>query len=399
MRFLFTRESWGWGIVSRESRVPDMKLALLLFDYFPYGGLQRGCFMVAEEAARRGHTINIFTSTWTGDRPRGAEVGVLGRGGWSNIGRNKSFFSRWQARRSGTTFDGVIGFNKMPGLDIYYASDSCYAARIQRLKPVWYRWLSRYRHFHAWEEAVFRRGGATHVLALAETEIPLYRQHYDTEAERFHLLPPGIVRRTESDADQARIRETFRAASGWKSEDKILLLVGSGFRTKGLDRAIRGLEALSPALREKTRLVVVGDDRADGYRWLAGRHDVGDRVEFAGGRPNVYEYLCAADLLVHPAYAENTGNVLLEAMTAGLPVLASGTCGFAGHVQKAGAGKIVGSNESFSQEEFNRVLTEMLSSKNRGEWSRGGLNYAATADLYSRREKAVDLIERLVSRK
>ena len=31
-----------------------MKLAFVLFDYFSFGGLQRGCFMVAIEAARRG---------------------------------------------------------------------------------------------------------------------------------------------------------------------------------------------------------------------------------------------------------------------------------------------------------------------------------------------------------
>ena len=34
-----------------------------------------------------------------------------------------------------------------------------------------------------------------------------------------------------------------------------------------------------------------------------------------------------ADLLIHPAYNENTGTVLLEALVAGLPVLVSAVCG------------------------------------------------------------------------
>lgn len=376
-----------------------MKFALLLFDYFPYGGLQRGCFMVAEEAARRGHDVRIFSGSWSGDRPKEVKVEVPGYSGWTNIARNKSFFQRWQNHQQGVRFDAVIGFNKMPGLDVYYASDSCYAARIRRLKPSWYRWLPRYRHFRKWEEAVFNKGNKTHVLALAETEIPLYQKWYGAESERFHVLPPGIAHRKESDEDRAGIRRKFRATSGWREDENILLLVGSGFRTKGLDRAIRALAALPETLRNRTRLVVVGDDRPGGYKWLSNRHGVGERVEFAGGQPNVYDFLCAADLLVHPAYAENTGNVLLEAMTAGLPVLASGACGFAGHIVKAGAGKIVGTSEGFSQDEFNRTLADMLISSNRPGWSGGGLKYAATTDLYSRREKAVDLIERIVSGK
>jgi UDP-glucose:(heptosyl)LPS alpha-1,3-glucosyltransferase len=127
-----------------------MKLALVLFDYYSFGGLQRGCFMVAEEAERRGHEVKIFAGMWKGDHPKGVAVEVLGNDGWSNVSRNKFFFHRWQARRQGERFDGVIGFNKMPGLDIYYGSDSCYAARLKRLQPTWYRWTPRYRHFRAW---------------------------------------------------------------------------------------------------------------------------------------------------------------------------------------------------------------------------------------------------------
>lgn len=370
-----------------------MKLALVLFDYFPFGGLQRGCFMVAEEAVRRGHDVKFFSGVWSGGQPKGAVVEVLGNDGWSNVSRNRFFFNRWQKRRQDEKFDGVIGFNKMPGLDVYYGSDSCYAARIKRLKPAWYRWMPRCRHFRAWEEVVFRRGAGTHIFTLAETEIPLYRESYDTEPERFHVLPPGLVRRRETEAERADLRHGLRKQAGWRDGELILLFVGSGFRTKGLDRAVRGLAALPEALRTRTRLVVVGDDNPGRYGWLARFLGVNSRVEFLGGRPNVYEFLCAADLLLHPAYAENTGNVLLEAMTAGLPVLASGVCGYAGHVRAACAGRIIGTRDAFSQTEFDRAVAEMLVSPKRAAWRQNGLRYSAATDFYSRREKAVDVIE------
>lgn len=41
------------------------------------------------------------------------------------------------------------------------------------------------------------------------------------------------------------------------------------------------------------------------------------------GRSDIPRFLLGADLLIHPAYNENTGTVLLEALVAGLPVLVS----------------------------------------------------------------------------
>ena len=46
-----------------------MKLGFLLFDYFPYGGLQRDCLKVAGVCAGRGHEVTIFTRTWQGEKP------------------------------------------------------------------------------------------------------------------------------------------------------------------------------------------------------------------------------------------------------------------------------------------------------------------------------------------
>lgn len=54
--------------------------------------------------------------------------------------------------------DRVVGFNKMPGLDVYYAADVCYAEKVAREKGFFYRLTPRYRHFAAFERATFARG-------------------------------------------------------------------------------------------------------------------------------------------------------------------------------------------------------------------------------------------------
>ena len=373
-----------------------MKLGFLLFDYFPYGGLQRDCLKIAGLCAARGHAVTLFTRTWQGERPNNISVELSGRRGFSNVGRNRAWLRQLAATLPVRGLDGLIGFNKLPGLDVYYGSDPCYAAKSERLKSAWHRWLPRHRHFAALEKSVFAPGGPQ-ILLLTPHEIPLYQKFYGTEPERFHILPPGIARREFSEAQRHAAREKIRADHHWPADERLLLLVGSGFRVKGLDRAITALAALPTTLRDQTRLVVIGQNRTGEFELLARRLGVSGRVHFLGGRDDVPDWLLAADLLLHPAYSESAGMILLEALTAGLPVLTTDTCGYALHIVNAGAGIVLPS--PFSQDACNRTLADMLDSEKNSEWRANGLAYAAREDLYSCHERAADLIEEIIRQK
>jgi UDP-glucose:(heptosyl)LPS alpha-1,3-glucosyltransferase len=374
-----------------------MKLGFLLFDYFPFGGLQRDCLKIARLCAARGHDVTMFTRTWQGEQPDDVKVELFGEHGWSNVSRNRAWVKQLERELSARALDGVIGFNKLPGLDVYYGSDPCYAAKVERLKPRWHKWLPRYKHFRSLERAVFERGAKTHALVLTEAEIPHYKEFYQTERERFHVLPPGIERRTFTDEQKLAARDRVRRENGWPATDNLLLLVGSGFRVKGLDRAIRSLAALPKELREHTRLVVVGQNRPGEFELLARTSGVADRVHFLGGRNDVFDFLLAADLLVHPARSEAAGMILLEALTAGLPVAVTDVCGYAFHIATAGAGVVLPS--PFEQAAFDAAVRDMLASTKREEWSRNGLAYAAREDLYSCHQRAVEIIERVIAAK
>ena len=374
-----------------------MKLGFLLFDYFPFGGLQRDCLRIAELCAERGHDVTIFTRTWQGERPARVDVELFGRHGATNVRRNRAWLKQLASALPAQSLDGVIGFNKLPGLDVYYGSDPCYAAKIQRLKAFWFKWLPRYQHFRSLEESVFARGNRAHILVLTEQEIPRYEQFYSTERERFHLLPPGIARRTFTPEQKRQRREELRQGYGWSADEKLLLLVGSGFRVKGLDRAIASLSSLPRELQQGTRLVVIGQNRPTEFELLARKLGVKDRVHFLGGRDDVFDWLLAADLLIHPARSEAAGMVLLEALSAGLPVLATDVCGYAFHIERARGGKLL--SGPFSQIACDAAVREMLASPLRREWSANGVAYAAREDLYSCHQQATEIIERLISAK
>jgi UDP-glucose:(heptosyl)LPS alpha-1,3-glucosyltransferase len=244
---------------------------------------------------------------------------------------------------------------------------------------------------------VFDPTANTEILLIAEAEKARFIHHYGTPEERFHLLPPGIERNRLAPPDAPEIRRALRTEYCLDAGDFMLLLIGSRFRTKGVDRAVKALAALPQSLKERTGLYVVGQDRPDRYLTLARRLGIADKAHFLGGRNDIPRFLLGADLLVHPAYIENTGTVLIEAIAAGLPVLASQVCGYAGYVEQAGAGKLIGL--PFVQEAMNDQLAAMLDRKELAVWQSNALNYARSTDIFSLPEKAADLIEAAGRRK
>ena len=190
-------------------------------------------------------------------------------------------------------------------------------------------------------------------------------------------------------------REQTRAALDLKARDQVMLLVGSGFITKGLDRAIRAVASLQG--RQTGRdicLLVVGQDREDRFRRLSRRLGVQDRVRFLGGRDDVPELLLAADVLIHPARQEAAGIVLLEALVAGLPVITTDVCGYAHHIEAAGAGIVLPA--PFSQAQLDTALQSTLDAGLLASWARRALDYSRQQDLYSMHSTGARLIEDIV---
>jgi len=83
--------------------------------------------------------------------------------------------------------------------------------------------------------------------------------------------------------------------------------------------------------------------------------------------------------------------VLLEALVAGLPVLATAVCGYAHYILEAEAGMVI--PDPFDQQQMDTQLVHMLNDvEARSHWQRQALVFAETADIYSNAERAADLI-------
>lgn len=368
-----------------------MQLAFVLYKYFPFGGLQRDFMRIALECQARGHAIRVYTPIWEGEVPPGFDVRVAPIKAFFNHHRNEKFSAWLAADLARDPVDRVVGFNKMPGLDVYYAADGCYEDKAQTLRaPIYKRW-GRYKHFADYERAVFAPGSKTEILMISEVQQPLFVKHYATPAGRFHLLPPGIAQDRRAPGNAAEIRADFRREFKLSDDDLLLVQIGSGFKTKGLDRSLKALAALPRELKKRTRLIAIGQDDPKPFLLQVKALGLSDQVQILKGRSDIPRFLLGADLLIHPAYNENTGTVLLEAVVSGLPVLVSEVCGYAHYIAEADAGRVVPG--PFEQETCNRMLAEMLANDAaRAKWGANGLAFADSADLYSMPQRAADVI-------
>jgi UDP-glucose:(heptosyl)LPS alpha-1,3-glucosyltransferase len=375
-----------------------VRLALLLFKYFPFGGLQRDFARFAAELQQRGHECRVYCGDWQGDVLPGVQLRHVPVMGTTNVRRDQRYHRWVMADLATDPVDGVIGFNRMPGLDVYYAADPCFLDKALQGRGPWYRLGSRFRHFSRWERAVFDPAAATEILLISASERDKFVRHYHTPPARLHLLPPGVSPDRRAPANATQRRAITRAALGLRDDTHVLLLVGSGFVTKGLDRAIRALASLRVQHPGKRfHLLVAGQDRPGRFGILARRAGVQQQVEFLGGRHDIAELMLAADVLVHPARSEAAGIVLLEALVAGLPVVVTAVCGYAGHIAAADAGIVLPA--PFSQAALEAALARCLDPDFRALCRQHGLAYAAREDLYSMHATGARLIERLVERK
>lgn len=373
-----------------------MHLSFLIYSYFPFGGLQRDFLRVAKECLSRGHNITVYTLSWDGDIPDGINVILVPVSTRNRIKRNKAYIEWVQTALRKRDSSLVIGFNKMPFLDIYFAADPCFMERATEQRGFYYKFTSRYKHFKEYEEAVFAASQRTEVLILSPHQRTAFEKYYPNCGSRLHQAPPGISIDRKVDTIDKKIGTQLRSDLGLSETTKLLLQVGSGFRVKGVDRALIAMAALPKSELENCHYLLIGQDNPDRYLKLARKLGITKQFTVLGGRDDIPRFLAAADLLLHPAYSESAGYMLLEATIAGLPVLTTSTCGYAFHIEQAKSGLVC--SDPFEQSQLNRYLAQMLGNLDTADWSKNGLEYGRQDELYSQASAVADFLEEFLAR-
>ncbi len=109
-----------------------MKLAFCLFKYYAHGGLSRDLVRIVKLCQQRGHQVGIYTMAWNDPIPEDFNVIILPAQGLTNHTRCRNFAQLFVNAIKTKNYDATIGFNRMPGLDIYYICDICYKHSAQK---------------------------------------------------------------------------------------------------------------------------------------------------------------------------------------------------------------------------------------------------------------------------
>ncbi|HEY8184964.1 MAG TPA: glycosyltransferase family 4 protein [Pyrinomonadaceae bacterium] len=198
------------------------------------------------------------------------------------------------------------------------------ASLAEKRRAGYYLWLLNPSNLWVtWRDWWMLRGGRyRRIVAISERVRKQVKQHYRVPDERIVTIPNGI-NLSRYDPSNVKSRAEVRRSFGVSKDVPLLLFVGSQYRLKGLEFAIRALAEMET----KAVLIVIGGDIATPYKKLAERLGVCDRVIFAGARSDLPRIYPAADALVLPTLYETFALVCLEAMASGLPVLATSVGG------------------------------------------------------------------------
>lgn len=193
-----------------------------------------------------------------------------------------------------------------------------------------------------------------HVIVPSGSVRDLLVETYGIRGE-VTVLPTGVNTTHFREGDGSRVRHE----RGW-GDDKVLISVGRLALEKNWETMLEAMPAVLTR-HPAARLVILGggpDEKE--LREKAKELGISEHVEFVGMVPfeSVPDYLHAADLFVFASITETQGLVTLEAMAAGLPVVAVDGTGTADVVRPGQDGLLTENSSATLAEGVLRLLND-----------------------------------------
>ncbi len=201
-------------------------------------------------------------------------------------------------------------------------------------------------------------------------------EHTRRELSAFEGIPESrievVYNGYEADAAPNEHREAVRRSLGIDPAAPVLGSVGRLEWQKGYDLLLAAMPHVLARIPSARAVIVGGGSRESELRAAVRKLGLEGKVVLTGRRRDARRLLPALDLFVMSSNFEGMPIVLLEAMAAGLPVLATPVGGVPEVVKDGVTGRLV---EGRSPERFGRAIAELLSTPDRlaayGQAARG----------------------------
>jgi glycosyltransferase involved in cell wall biosynthesis len=300
----------------------------MVTDYFlprSSGGVERAVFEVARNLVEAGHRVTVLTLRKQGEpaRENMAGIGVVRVPGWDlsgSLGAQVALSAHaWPAiwrELSNGRYDLVHAHS----IFFHVSLVGALLTRIKRLPLVTTAHLGSPEELGgrvAMATSMFERTIGRIILRRSDAVIAVSHAVGDHIAqgmkhrERLHVIPNGV--------DLTRFKPTSLSHEG----PVRAMVVGRLIFNKGPQFVLEAAPRVLASYPE-TRFVFVGDGpMEDELRLDASRRGVAANVEFLGHRDDIPELLSTGAMAVRASLSEGLPLVALEAMAAGLPVIAT----------------------------------------------------------------------------
>lgn len=201
--------------------------------------------------------------------------------------------------------------------------------------PVKKGWGTRFLYTKS-VDAVVAISAGIHATLIA-AEVP---------ASRIRFIPSGVD--TARFALDPVARRQLRQSSGLDAQEPLILATGALVERKGYRTLLQAAYHLKAQARQ-CRYIICGDGESRAaLQAQAVALGLEQDVQFAGFRADITPYLAAADLFVHVPLWEGLGVAVIEALAAGLPVVASRVGGIPELIKDQETGLLVPPQDSLA---------------------------------------------------
>lgn len=370
------------------------RLALIRQKYRPDGGAERFVSRALEALGEHDLELNVITREWQGSSKPEWHIHICNPFKWGRISRERGFAHAAKALWEEQQFDLVQSHERIAGCDIYRAGDGvhrCWLEQRQRILPGWqgkHLLKSRYhRYVMNAEQEMYASPALKGVICNAEM---VKQEIIDTFA-----VPASKITVIYNAVDQQRFtppshQDFIALRKQWQIPLNVtcFVFVGSGFERKGLAQAIK---AIAPTDRH---LIVIGKDKeAARYQNLARTLGCGSRIHFFGMQHETLPFYQMADGLLLPTLYDPFPNVILEAMSCGLPVITSTRCGGAEFITQGKNGYFCDALDIASLQEAIMALPARALGSTQGLLSREKIMPCTSTQLSS---QLIDLYQKVM---
>ncbi|MFZ5875336.1 MAG: glycosyltransferase family 4 protein [Nitrospirota bacterium] len=304
-----------------------MKIAIIRKKYNPYGGAERYLNLLSTSLTRSGHEVHVYANQWSKTVDSHVTVHHVPMLGGLSLLKVWSFALAALAIVKPSEYDAILSNERLLSHDVFRVSDGVHRTWLgmRRRHAGWLKRLSFVVNPLHWsvrflDWRVFSRRRFRTIIAPSEfIKQDILATYPRVRPDDVRVVYNGVDLERFRPENKARCRDDIRRQLGLGADQPVLLFVGTGFERKGLRYAVEALRHLPADMV----LLVVGNGSTRRYHALARTWGVADRVLFLGPREGAEAYYAASDVLVFPTLYEPMGNVILEALASGIPVVTS----------------------------------------------------------------------------